>query len=76
MEQKVKNVLQRIYNEAIKTSDGYVFIDDIGVYCEERKQICRWLVENGYISKYEAFGKKGIQCQTLSKTFDYFSRNQ
>ncbi len=45
---------------------------NIGMNSDRGKEICHWLEDYGYISKYDAVGKTSVNCQVTEKTVQYF----
>ena len=68
-----EEVLRKLYEKAISTSDLFIVNCDIRVRAEKREKVCSWLKENGFISDYTLIGKTYIQCHVLQKTLDYFA---
>lgn len=65
-------VLQKLYDAAIKTADNYVICCDISLRSDQRKEVCTWLQNNGFIENYKSIGKTKVQCQVTQKTMEYF----
>lgn len=72
MDKQFEDVLWKLYCEAKKTRDMYLMNCNIGMNSDKRKEICHWLEDRGYISKYDAVGKTGVNCQVTEKTVQYF----
>lgn len=73
MDIQYENVLRKLYTHAKEAREYYVMNCDIGLFSDKRKEVCHWLQNNGYISKYEAIGKTYVRCQITEKAIQYFN---
>ena len=73
MDMICEQVLRKLYEKALQTSDGFLFSADIGVTSGERARIRQYLERHGYIANSVPTGRDKLQCQVTEKTMNYFS---
>lgn len=68
MDATTKNVLSKIYDATKCTTDGYAVCVTIGIRSDNRRNVCTWLENNGYITGIDYIGQDKIRCQITEKT--------
>lgn len=74
MEAALRKIMQAIYDEAIKTQDGFVVsvkipLDDLN----KRQEYCGKLQQRGYIAHICYIGQDKIQCQITPLGLDFIN---
>lgn len=73
MNKRYEDVLRVVYDRFIEIGRVHVTEIQTGVEGDNRKEICQWLVQNGYIENVYYYGREYIACDITDKAIDYFS---
>lgn len=74
METRYRAVLRKIYERSLELERTHVTDVYTGVEGDNRRAICQWLVQNGYIENVEYRGREIICCDITDKTIDFFDK--
>lgn len=72
MEKKYENVLRKIFDRSDELGSTHVTDVYTGAESDERREICGWLSQQGYIRNVEYIGREIIRCDIEFKAIDYF----